>query len=640
MLRSTRDDDNDSLKSVESEKKRNRESTSLLAPIIDYDDEEEDKVSKLKSQAMKFARTVNKDHLKTFGFIAIICFLLLRLSATSPPPPQGRVTKKSAKGLRNHIDKNTGGKRKKKRYYGEEGEEVYEDNDDQPRKKNPSSVSFPPILYQLPPNSDPGGIQLYRQQEQPPPPPMLYSQQGGLMQQQQFMPQQGNMMTMHQGGMLRQPPQLFHQQDGIVMQQENHDQSTPQNGILQQQEQQIQQQLALLKQQQELLLALQQQNPVLALQQQAGAVSSDFPDTVLAATLPSTTMTTPVDPNRPTNSDMAKLEKEITLSELGNFAETWDPYDAKLNPIFWHIPKAGGSSVKDVIGSCHRHVMATEFGVTDGHGADTEIAIVYPKAPGAVAGDRSPFVNVDTTTVAGIARAKQMGFADSGLAQCVVTPFLWEANELFTPTAKGRLFAVFRHPVERAVSMFYYIQVADWEPSYAPELKSWTLEQYARSEKIENNWMTRQLANQPGGELTDYHLKIAMEVIRRKFLVGTMKKLEESMTRFEQFFQWKYHVNPPNQEACRKRLTGGGSNSNAANKKEKPKPGDPVWEAIADSNLFDIQVYEYIESLFEEQAAFVQGMPANFREIDATCCKCDPPTYPPEGFTCPKVIPN
>jgi hypothetical protein len=221
---------------------------------------------------------------------------------------------------------------------------------------------------------------------------------------------------------------------------------------------------------------------------------------------------------------------------------------------------------------------------------------------GTGAEDRSPFVNVDVSTIAGIERAAKMGFADSGLAGCVVTPFLYEANALFTETAQGRLFAVFRHPVDRAVSMFYYIQVADWGKFrrllfvlfsldliigfldrtivYA-ELQSWTLEQYATSSVIENNWITRQLANQPSGDLDDSHLKIAMEVIRRKFMVGIMKKIKESMTRFEKFFRWKYHVNPTNQEACRERLTGGGSNSNEKNKKEKPKPGDRVWDLLA-----------------------------------------------------------
>jgi hypothetical protein len=173
-----------------------------------------------------------------------------------------------------------------------------------------------------------------------------------------------------------------------------------------------------------------------------------------------------------------------------------------------------------------------------------------------------------------------------------------------------------------------------------PELKNWTLEQYAKSSVIENNWITRQLSNVTAGELNDSHLKAAMDVIRRKFLVGIMSKIEESTTRFEKFFQWKYHVNPTNQEACRERLLGKGSNSNEKNKKEKPKPGEPLWELLAAQNLYDIQLYQYVETLFVEQEAFVTGIPDDFRKIDATCCKCDPPTYPPEGFSCPKKVLN
>lgn len=308
--------------------------------------------------------------------------------------------------------------------------------------------------------------------------------------------------------------------------------------------------------------------------------------------------------------------------------------------MFWHIPKAGGSSIKDALGGCHRFVQATEFGVTDGHINDKEVAIVYPKVPGGADTDRSPFVNIDSSTVEGIQRAKNMGFADSQLADIVVSPFVFETNDLFTQTAQGRLFTVFRHPIDRAISMFYYIQVADWEPSYKPELKSWTLEQYAQSDIVENNWMTRQLSGQLGGELTDANLEKAMEVVRRKFMVGLMTKIEESMTRFEKYFRWKYKVNPTNQESCRERLMSGGSNSNKANKKPLPQKGEPAWDLLAHQNNYDLQLYNYIEQLFVEQEAFVQGIPDNFRLIDATCCKCDPPTYPPEGFICPEAVKN
>ena len=330
---------------------------------------------------------------------------------------------------------------------------------------------------------------------------------------------------------------------------------------------------------------------------------------------------------------------DVMLQKLNNFKDTWDPYETTDIPMFWHIPKAGGSSIKDAMGGCHRFIQATEFGVTDGHINDKEVAIVYPVVPGAADTDRSPFVNIDSTTVAGIQRARDMRFADSQLADVVVSPFVFELNDLFTQTAKGRLFSVFRHPIERAVSMFYYIRVADWEPSYKPELKDWSLEQYAVSDVVENNWMTRQLSNQISGDLSEENLRNAMEVIRSKMLVGLMSKIEPSMTRFEKFFRWTYHVNPTNQETCRERLMGGGSNSNKANKKPLGEE-DEAWGLLALQNNFDLQLYDYIEKLFDEQEAFVTGMPDNFRNIDATCCKCDPATFPPEGFTCPEAVKN
>ena len=92
------------------------------------------------------------------------------------------------------------------------------------------------------------------------------------------------------------------------------------------------------------------------------------------------------------------------------------------------------------MGGCHRFVQATEFGVTDGHISDPTVQIVYPKIPGGDPDtDRSPFVNIDSTTVAGIQRAKELGFADAHLAQVVVSPFVFETNDLFTPTVCSML---------------------------------------------------------------------------------------------------------------------------------------------------------------------------------------------------------
>ena len=53
-------------------------------------------------------------------------------------------------------------------------------------------------------------------------------------------------------------------------------------------------------------------------------------------------------------------------------------YTEQLLPI---PQKAGGSTMKDSMGGCHRMVQASERGVADGHDKDTKIAIVYPSNP-------------------------------------------------------------------------------------------------------------------------------------------------------------------------------------------------------------------------------------------------------------------
>lgn len=62
-----------------------------------------------------------------------------------------------------------------------------------------------------------------------------------------------------------------------------------------------------------------------------------------------------------------------------------------------------------------------------------------------------------------------MGLGSSGLADVIITPFLHDTEHIFTTDRKedkapqsGRLFATFRHPVARAVSLFKYLQYADW----------------------------------------------------------------------------------------------------------------------------------------------------------------------------------
>ena len=73
----------------------------------------------------------------------------------------------------------------------------------------------------------------------------------------------------------------------------------------------------------------------------------------------------------------------IPYPSLDGFKDNWDPVEAGDQPVFWHIPKAGGSTVKDIIGTCHRFTMASEYGIVEGHENDPVckpffVSLLYP----------------------------------------------------------------------------------------------------------------------------------------------------------------------------------------------------------------------------------------------------------------------
>ena len=91
-----------------------------------------------------------------------------------------------------------------------------------------------------------------------------------------------------------------------------------------------------------------------------------------------------------------------------------------------------------------------------GHQNDKEIIVFEPGRTGA------SFVNVDTLTPQGILRAEKLGLVPSGLADMIVTTngLNFAIEHLYDDTHRGRVLALFRHPVDRLISKFYYTQVA------------------------------------------------------------------------------------------------------------------------------------------------------------------------------------
>ena len=106
-------------------------------------------------------------------------------------------------------------------------------------------------------------------------------------------------------------------------------------------------------------------------------------------------------------------------------------------------------------------------------------------------------------------------------------------EKLYSPDHQGRFLALFRHPVDRAVSMFYYLQSATWERTYRPEWANMSVIEWANLPNAEEDYMVHKLVNKSfGDKVTETDLIIAKELVRQRFVVGLMTEMEESVRRF------------------------------------------------------------------------------------------------------------
>jgi hypothetical protein len=126
-------------------------------------------------------------------------------------------------------------------------------------------------------------------------------------------------------------------------------------------------------------------------------------------------------------------------------------------PLFWHIPKSGGTTAKAMY-ECLGMTLVNRAGALPqfGHDHDEELIAFKPF------GKRGPtYVNADSTTESGILHAEELGLVPSGLADIIITGVpQFAVSHLYDKDHKGRAFGIFRHPVERLVSKFYYLQIA------------------------------------------------------------------------------------------------------------------------------------------------------------------------------------
>jgi hypothetical protein len=187
------------------------------------------------------------------------------------------------------------------------------------------------------------------------------------------------------------------------------------------------------------------------------------------------------------------------------------------------------------------------------------------------------------------------------MADVMISPRLHEfVANIFDSNHKGRLFTMLRHPVERALSLYYYLGFASWDPMFNPDIANMTLMEYAKSGYLEHNWVTRFLVNKPGGALERTDMVLAKEILRSKCLVGIFDEMESSLAHFAAYFDWTSKGTSPAAAAdCQKAV------AQAGDKRHNHPPvlgNSPEWEAIAHANKFDLELYEYAKRLYRHQA--------------------------------------
>lgn len=285
---------------------------------------------------------------------------------------------------------------------------------------------------------------------------------------------------------------------------------------------------------------------------------------------------------------------------LGNLADLSNLYNPKSDTAyFWDVHFAGETIAESVFSKCHFLILACEHGLKQPEYNDEKLQ-VFESLNGAL------YVNVDTTTKQGIRRAKQLGLADARLAEVMTSPELHLfVSNIFNRAQKGRMFALFRDPINRAVSMYHYLSTASWDPLYDPALKVMTIEEYAQSASVEHNWMTRFLVNKPGGKLNKQDILVAKEILRTKCLVGIYEDLENSLKRFQLYFGWSRKSSPEQVQDCRTAVLATGDRRHNTPELE---PGTKAYLALASVNKFDMELYHYAKTLFQLQGEQIFGI--------------------------------
>ena len=287
---------------------------------------------------------------------------------------------------------------------------------------------------------------------------------------------------------------------------------------------------------------------------------------------------------------------------FNGLADVFQPFGGRKGitdtGLYWQIPRSGGTTLKTILGTCLNRVQASRVARDHCDLTDDNLHLCQTTF--------GRYVNADPSDDPGIERSHQLDLVGSGLADVLVSSRILHVSELFDEEHHhGRAFTVLRHPVERTASTFYYLQNAEWERQYSPELKTMSLADYAQLESTANDWMVRWLTGKHAEVLTRSDLEFAKELLRRKFLILLTDEMKTSVTRLASYMGWSINDDMMGCIDQHSTRTGGANKSGAADRPPL-EPGMDDYEALLNINRLDVELYEYAQELFVAQWSTIQ----------------------------------
>eukprot|EP00985_Skeletonema_marinoi_P019764 scaffold11439_cov137-Skeletonema_marinoi.AAC.2 len=279
---------------------------------------------------------------------------------------------------------------------------------------------------------------------------------------------------------------------------------------------------------------------------------------------------------------LPKYLRDTMPREKLSVMDVWD-VDKDI-AFFWHIPKASGSTLKNIMNFC--------FDLKRAENTDGLPSMEFK---------RNNILNMDTTSPDGLDKSFEYReeIFSSGI-DLIVSNYFLAGAALFTEGHRGRTFTIMRHPIEIAQSLFHYRKKAKWERTYREDWNQITFKDYANSESYIGNWVVHQLTGtMPWVQLTDEHLEQAKNILKKRVFVGIADQMDETVRQLREYFGWK-----EKEPFCAfNYLHSHPSNTNPHPLIER---GSETWNLLAKKEKYDMALYHFALELFAGQREMIR----------------------------------